>query len=258
MPGDSTPPSRGTAEERTPQPSIGSATERTAESKGAAEEKQPLLQLFLALSDLPASLSQPPRHELRVTCYAISTHPRKLSDGPDRETTCSREIVSTRTCTSRNLSFTEPLELWDEASGSSRFEKDARPRLRFDVRARPRDIATETRASAASTPAPAEQNADWETIATASVESEELRRCGLNLPKEGAVVWLPLRQPDGQRGIPGAGLHCTVHAGHGRRPAPEGTQATDEQYFAAPGWAVRSPPYRSFCHACHEHSPTLR
>ena len=60
MPGDSTPPSRGTAEERTPQPSIGSATEQTAESKGAAEEKQPLLQLFLALSDLPASLSQPP------------------------------------------------------------------------------------------------------------------------------------------------------------------------------------------------------
>ena len=68
---------------------------------------------------------------------------------------------------------------------------------------------------------------------------------------------LPLRQPDGQRGIPGAGLHCTVHAGHGRRPAPEVTQATDEQYFAAPGWAVRSPPYRNFYHACHKHVQTL-
>ena len=56
--------------------------------------------------------------------------------------------------------------------------------------------------------------------ATVSIPSDELRRLGLGMSKEGAAVALPLRTPEGGA-MQGAHLHCYVHAGYVQRRVAE-------------------------------------
>eukprot|EP00316_Scyphosphaera_apsteinii_P000856 CAMPEP_0119335224 /NCGR_PEP_ID=MMETSP1333-20130426/89059_1 /TAXON_ID=418940 /ORGANISM="Scyphosphaera apsteinii, Strain RCC1455" /LENGTH=525 /DNA_ID=CAMNT_0007345727 /DNA_START=183 /DNA_END=1760 /DNA_ORIENTATION=+ len=143
-----------------------------------SEDKVPYMQIFVKASGLHI----PAEAALYVICFAST----------NGDATKLQELGRTETSHKRDPLFSGPLELWDEASG-----KGDPVLLTFQVQS-----VGNTEESA-------------KTIATTSIASDELRRRGLGMTKEGAVTALPLCLHDG-RPLLGANLHCYVHAGYHR------------------------------------------
>jgi hypothetical protein len=176
-------------------PSI--STSGGADRRGAA--KEPVLQLFV----MPVGL--PRRRALRVVC---------MTEGSEEPLGCTQPQDRT------DPLFSEPLELWSEASG-----KEGSIPLTFLMKAQPVD--DDSSAPAHVSDGDGNDEAREETLAIARIASDELRRFGLYNPREGAAVALPLTTAAGEPLPAACALHCYVHVGYSvRRTAGAGTPAS--------------------------------
>ena len=163
----------------------------------ALGETEPLLQLYAMPQGVRGELWSsdcqrvPPAPLLRVVCYLEPL----ADDGPDAPPV---ELARTEVRHTADPLFTEPLELWDEASG-----RGGSRTLRFEVQDGAVMHGVDARPPVA--------------LAIATAASDALRRAGRSgSVMQGVALALPLRTPAG-KALPGGRLHLYVHAGDGVR-----------------------------------------
>lgn len=147
-----------------------------------------------------------PRRRMRVACL----------------TEAQAELAHTEVATGTDPLFDEALKLWEDASG-----KGEPILLVFSVQA------------VALPDASGGDGAVEEVLAEARIMSDELRRFGLSNPREGAAVALPLLR-DGET-LPGALLHCYVHAGYIKRAVARSASTSPVADTAAEHAALPAP-----------------
>ena len=178
-------------------PGFGRSRSRASSAQVALGETEPLLQLYAMPQGVRGELWSsdcqrvPPAPLLRVVCYLEPL----ADDGPDAPPV---ELARTEVRHTADPLFTEPLELWDEASG-----RGGSRTLRFEVQ----DGAVMHGVDAQPPVA----------LAIATAASDALRRAGRSgSVMQGVALALPLRTPAG-KALPGGRLHLYVHAGDGVR-----------------------------------------
>ena len=155
--------------------------------------KEPRLVLRLGIQQLPSSSNQKKsdtilllpkknRNILRIACYQIDQPPKLIAHTEWKTVNHSSA-----------LQFNTPIQLWNAASG-----KGTPVQLKFAVEKQ------------------AFQDEDHKLVAFVHIPSDELRRCGQGMSREGASLGLPLTLQDGHM-IVGTLLQCYIHAGYGRR-----------------------------------------
>lgn len=167
------------------------------------QQKEPVLQLFVNPVGLPK------RRGMRVV---VESDDRQEDDEP---------LGATQRSDHQDPLFNDSIELWDQASG-----KDGSVQLRFLVKAWRDDVPDKE-----------------ETLAIASIRSDELRRFGLYNPREGAAVALPLYTSSGEQ-LPlelgrhaepaQLALHCYIYVGYSRRQSNAGEAQTAASATADP------------------------
>ena len=198
-------------------PSTAFTARRTSESRlsirasggahdGSSRPKEPVLQLFVMPVDVPH------RCGMRVVCSSVIDG----ADGgaPGGGTGVDEVLLgATRPSDKRDHLFSDPIELWDEASG-----RQASVPLVFRVKARRERQGSPLPHEGASASSSTADGDEEETLACARIGSDQLRSFGLYNPREGAAIALPLLAPDGTPLARGCALHCYVYVGYSSRP----------------------------------------
>jgi len=162
---------------------------RSSSAHAALGETEPLLQLYAMAEGVRGERGGshchglPPAPLLRVVCYLEPL----AADGPEAPEASPRvELARTEVRHTADPLFTEPLELWGDASG-----RGSSRTLRFEVQ---EGIAAHGVNADLVTPA----SGSLVTRAVASAASDALRRAGRSgSVMQGVALALPLRAPDG-------------------------------------------------------------